>query len=140
MTDSNIIKLVTNDSPNNDDDDDEYFEHKENDGFIHNKEKYVTEYGFGVGYEHSHLSGNFDSIRSELLYNALHSVENVTFQNLLIKAIKLQATALCEYKDSLFCKYFNHEYNIIRNESIGLRHILSVVIYTDLSARSEEHT
>ncbi len=31
------------------------------------------------------------------------------------------------------CKYFNIEYNILRNQLMGLKHILSIVTYTDKS-------
>eukprot|EP01084_Bolivina_argentea_P096732 173890_1 len=37
-------------------------------------------------------------------------------------------------KGKFICKYFKREYNIIRNEPIGIRHILAIIIYTDMTA------
>eukprot|EP01083_Nonionella_stella_P219455 786117_1 len=99
---------------------------------FHNSEKYVS-YGFGVGHEHCYLSPRYKSIREETLCNTMERLSDDTFQDLLIKAIQKHDIALEEYKDELYCKYFNLEYNIMRNEPIGIRHVLAIVMYTDLS-------
>eukprot|EP01084_Bolivina_argentea_P018792 34970_1 len=41
---------------------------------------------------------------------------------------------MTEYKNTLICKYFHKEYNILRNEPITIRHLLALIIYTDISA------
>eukprot|EP01083_Nonionella_stella_P287443 978433_1 len=107
---------------------------------IQNAEKYVTDladatvtnYGFGIDHAHPHLTPTHYSMRDELLFNALYCIKESVFQHLLIKAIKLHAIAIGEgYEDIWICKYFHPEYNILRNEPIGLRHILSIIVYTD---------
>eukprot|EP01083_Nonionella_stella_P219454 786114_1 len=101
---------------------------------LHNNEKYVTEYGFGVGHEYCYLSPKYNSIRAETLWNTMQCISDGCFQDLLVKAIHLHGIALGkEYEDELYCKYFNLEYNIIRNEPIGIRHVVAIVMYTDLS-------
>eukprot|EP01084_Bolivina_argentea_P079755 144595_1 len=95
-----------------------------------NKMKYVTDlreskesnYGFGVDHSYPHLSPIYGSIQDELLFNRLCSLKHQAFTNLLVKSIKLHRIATGpEYKHELICKYFNKEYNIIRNQLIGLR-------------------
>eukprot|EP01084_Bolivina_argentea_P108562 194021_1 len=107
-----------------------------------NTEKYVTElddsasgtYGFGVDFSHPYLSPVYASVYDELLCNRLRCLSENQFQNLITKSIKLHQIALStEYKTELICKYYNELFNIIRNESIGLRHILVLVTYTDIS-------
>eukprot|EP01084_Bolivina_argentea_P090467 163018_1 len=58
----------------------------------------------------------------------------MTTYYLLVKAINKHQTAISEYKDKLFCKYFDVDYNMIKNEPITIKHILSIVVYADLSA------
>merc|ERR1712228_385480 len=53
------------------------------------------------------------------------------FEDAIMKALKMQRFAV---KDkNLRCKHYKYEYNIIRNELIGIRHILAIIIYTDMS-------
>ena len=73
------------------------------------------------------------SMHDELLMNNLHSIDESTFCDLLIKAINMHRIATTKYKDSLICKYHKKEYNIIRNDLIELGHVLALVVYTDLS-------
>eukprot|EP01084_Bolivina_argentea_P310774 537813_1 len=96
------------------------------------EDKYVS-YSFGVQHKHPHLLHLFDCIRYELLYNSAVPLGDKTFQDSLIKAIDKRKYVLKGCGDTLLCKYFDAEYNIIRNEQIGIRHILSVIVYTDLS-------
>ena len=72
-------------------------------------------------------------MHDELLLNTLHPIEERTFVNLLVKAIKIHRIALTKYKDELICKYYKKEYNIFRNDSISIGHILALIIYTDCS-------
>eukprot|EP01084_Bolivina_argentea_P160844 280063_1 len=101
--------------------------------------KYVTEssgamnYGFGIDHSHPYLSPRYLCLRDEILCNSLCALSPIQYEHLLIKAINMHQVALDEYKKELICKYFNLEYNILRNEPIGLRHIAAVIIYTDMS-------
>eukprot|EP01084_Bolivina_argentea_P258121 435025_1 len=95
--------------------------------------KYKTHDKYRFGFEHSYpqLSPEKSCIKDELLCNAIAIDE---FKVLLIKAIKKQQISQSEKQNtSLICKYFDPAYNIIRNECIGVRHILALVVYTDMS-------
>eukprot|EP01084_Bolivina_argentea_P083383 150967_1 len=97
-----------------------------------NKNKYVSNYGFGMDYTHTHLDPKYKCMRHELLLNALCYLSVEKFEEQLIKAIRKHKIALSgDYK--LICKCYKHEYNILRNSPIGIRHILAVVIYADLT-------
>eukprot|EP01084_Bolivina_argentea_P180722 312218_1 len=105
-----------------------------------NKGKYVTDlstsddsnYKFGIDHSHPYLSPVYSSVHDELLCNNLSTLSSMQFTNLVVKSIKLHNIATGpQYKDELICKHFSKEYNILRNEKIGLRHILSIIIYTD---------
>eukprot|EP01084_Bolivina_argentea_P082711 149758_1 len=112
----------------------------ENDKFIkhgQNRDKFITDdsnqYGFGIDHSHCHMNSYFSCVRDEIAHNGLCSLGQIVFSILLTKAIKVHHTAITEYKDTLKCKYFMNEFNILRNEAISIRHILSIVIYTDVS-------
>eukprot|EP01083_Nonionella_stella_P285217 970867_1 len=101
------------------------------------KSKFTSDsdsYGFGVDHSYPHLTDIHCSIQDELVLNTLYPLSVAHFQNLLIKAIKTHEIALSKgYKEDLICKYFNSDYNILRNEPIQIRHILALIIYTDLT-------
>ena len=82
---------------------------------------------------HPHLVNVYPSLHDELLLNTLHPIEERTFCQLLIKAIKIHQIAATKYRNDLICKYYKKEYNIIRNTPISIAHILALIIYTDLS-------
>eukprot|EP01083_Nonionella_stella_P005178 15024_1 len=92
-----------------------------------------TKYGFGIEYSYIHLKPRFSCLRDELMQNTSHRITIQNYQNLLTKAIKKHRIALENDKLQLICKYFQFEYNIIRNQPIGIRHILAVIMYTDMS-------
>eukprot|EP01084_Bolivina_argentea_P023070 42958_1 len=104
-----------------------------------NKHKYVTElggddvveYGLGIDHPHPFLTPIYGCIREELLMNKLCRISPTIFEDFLIKAIERHRIALKEYNDTLICKYYHKEYNILRNEPIGIRHILAIICYTD---------
>eukprot|EP01084_Bolivina_argentea_P208637 355637_1 len=103
--------------------------------YITSSESDIIKYGFGVDHVHSHLKPQFSCLRAEVLRNPLCQIRIRDFQNSLIKAIKLKMVALRDVsKGKFICKYFKREYNIIRNEPIGIRHILAIIIYTDMTA------
>eukprot|EP01084_Bolivina_argentea_P288252 494728_1 len=114
---------------------------KHNEQEIQNKSKYISDlsanesgYGFGVDHCHPHLSPVHASIYDELLFNKLCALNEKQFQNLLTKAIKLHSIIKTdENNHGLICKYYHPQYNIIRNEIIGLRHICTIAIYTDMT-------
>eukprot|EP01083_Nonionella_stella_P069615 185671_1 len=92
-----------------------------------------SNYGFGVDHQHPYLKPDHFCMRDELLYNTLHAMNVKSFRMLLTKALKKHHVALNHpaYKRDYVCKYYRKEFNLIRNQSIGIRHILTVVIYTD---------
>eukprot|EP01083_Nonionella_stella_P016096 45010_1 len=100
---------------------------------ISNKNKYVS-YGFGVVHEHHRLDPKWHSIYDEMMHNTQCPLAADVFHALLIKAMNKHKIALSEaYKDQLISKYYWKEYNIMRNEPIGIIHILAICIYTDVS-------
>eukprot|EP01084_Bolivina_argentea_P251527 421873_1 len=109
---------------------------------INNQNKYVTEsdesdvtnYGFGIEHSHQHMLPKYGSVYDELLLNAFCKLSDKSFNRLITKSIKKHQIAVgTEYKNHLRCKYYNKEYNIIRNELIGIRHIFAIIVYTDMS-------
>eukprot|EP01084_Bolivina_argentea_P293825 505442_1 len=105
-----------------------------NNKYVTSANEYVhdNQYGFGIDFSHPHLSPKYCSVADELLNNSHCSLKNEQFQQLLVKAIKNHLIAkTAEYP--LICKYFDIKYNIIRNQPIGIKHILAVVVYTDMS-------
>eukprot|EP01084_Bolivina_argentea_P265257 449545_1 len=107
---------------------------------IQNKNKYTTElsesandnYGFGIEHSHEHLAPIFASIHDEFLFNTLCVLTDEEFEMLLIKGIRLRVMALGEhFGDTFLCKYYKEQYNIIRNEPIGIKHIIAIITYTD---------
>eukprot|EP01083_Nonionella_stella_P012180 34559_1 len=104
------------------------------------KDKFVTdpstisEYGFGVVHEYHQLKPKFSSLHDEIVDNHQCPLEETAFHSLLVKAIqkhKQEQSSDNWDGNILICKSFNPKYQIIRNEWIGIRHILSIVIYTD---------
>eukprot|EP01083_Nonionella_stella_P265176 898590_1 len=104
---------------------------------LQNKAKYRTDvgdssnYGFGIDHSHPYLNPRYDSIHEEVLRSCL---DHATFARILVKAIELRANTSRKYIEELACKYYDEQYNIIRNESIGLRHIFAILVYTDVSS------
>eukprot|EP01083_Nonionella_stella_P144724 452339_1 len=92
-------------------------------------------YGFGVDHQHPHLKPTRFCMRDELLYNTMHALNVNIFWRLLAKALNKHRVAanLDDYRRKLACKYYSKEFNLIRNQSIGIRHVLALVIYTDLT-------
>eukprot|EP01084_Bolivina_argentea_P058044 105984_1 len=101
---------------------------------MQNKDKYISnqaEFGFGVLHEYDQLKPIFDSLYDEVINNDQFPLKQTTFHNLLIKAINSHKIAFNDKK--LICKTYNHKYQIIRNQAIGICHILAIIIYTDIS-------
>eukprot|EP01083_Nonionella_stella_P185906 679268_1 len=108
-----------------------------------NMQKYTTDldesntkYGFGVDFSHPHLKPIYDCIRYEVVFNKLYPLTTYQFEALLTKAIRTHKIAVSSwYRKELkfICKYFKREFNIIRNEAVGIRHILAIITYTDVS-------
>eukprot|EP01084_Bolivina_argentea_P319412 554023_1 len=99
--------------------------------------KFVTElsdkdihtYKFGIDYSYSDTCGQYYCIKEEMLFNNLHPLPFQTFQILMAKCITKHRVALKLHRNRLFCKYYKKQYNIIRNEPIGIRHVFAIVVY-----------
>ena len=88
----------------------------------------VGDYRFGVEHQHPHLKPIYPSIYDELLH---HGISNVNIKESLFKAVAWHK-CLAKNQDYI-CKYYDKEFNIIRNEKIGIRHIFALLVYTDYS-------
>ena len=82
-------------------------------------------------HSHPHLLPKYPSLQDELLLNRLHPIGQSIFCNFLIKAIKCHKIAITTYRSELNSKYYKKEYGILRNDPIGLPHILALILYTD---------
>ena len=78
------------------------------------------------------MKNEFRSVYHELLLNKLCPIDEQYFSQLLIKAANVYQS-VAKTKSDLTCKYFNEEYNIIRNDQIGIGHVLALIIYTDVT-------
>eukprot|EP01084_Bolivina_argentea_P046826 86244_1 len=97
-------------------------------------DKFVSEFGFGVKYCHIQLSPIYNSIYDELIHGRKQLLQDIDFHRSLLKAVRKHAIATNKINIKNFlCQYFDIRYNIPRNEPIGIRHILSLILYTDLS-------
>lgn len=81
---------------------------------------------------HPNLSSVYPSLQDELLLNTLYRIDQPVFCNLFNKAKAKHEMGHIEYKDVLTCKQYKKQYQIIRNDPIGICHILVLIIYTDL--------
>eukprot|EP01083_Nonionella_stella_P286660 975609_1 len=119
------------------------YDEADDDFAIQNKGKYVTDikdcdavdtqYGFGIDHAHHRMRSIHSSVRDELLLNKRKRLCVESFQDAIIKTIKVHPVALKQYADQLICKYYDRNYNIIRNQPIEMRHIFAIIIYTDFS-------
>eukprot|EP01083_Nonionella_stella_P027538 75905_1 len=100
----------------------------------------TSNYGFGICHEHQHLNPVYDSVHDELLRNRLHHGRvrarlNVKqFQNALVTTIKKHYDVVDMKERDLKCKYYQKQYNILRNECIGLRHLFAISVYADFTS------
>eukprot|EP01084_Bolivina_argentea_P253462 425744_1 len=102
--------------------------------YVTNGSSDETMYKLGIDMSHPHLKPKYSCLKDELLCNEFWPLTLQQFDRLLIKAINMHQIALIgDYKHELICKYYDYEYNIIRNDPIGIKHILSIIIYTDMS-------
>eukprot|EP01084_Bolivina_argentea_P299823 516873_1 len=100
---------------------------------INNNDTKAAEYGFGVDHSYPHIEPRKNTnMRSELLFNSVCKLRTVDFEDLLMRALKMQRIAVNEKK--MRCKHYETEYNIVRNEPIGIRHLLSIILYADMTA------
>eukprot|EP01084_Bolivina_argentea_P201795 344884_1 len=104
-----------------------------------NKRKYISVdpgYAFGVSHEHHHLEPIFNSIYQESMNNRACKLTDTNFEHILTKAIQKREVALHHLHDGKepICKYYSKQYKIIRNDPIGIRHILAIIIYCDMSS------
>eukprot|EP01083_Nonionella_stella_P279457 950640_1 len=74
-----------------------------------------------------------------MIHNGKCNLGDNAWHPLLSKAIhKHQSALCCVEKDPLVSKYFSKQYHILRNELIGIRHVLSLIVYTDYSVLCAE--
>ena len=119
-------------------------EEKESDGF--NLKKYVTdvdsrerkgnEYGFGTYYNYIHMIPTFTSVREELMCNDEWSESHDTFMSMLLKAIKVFDGKLDLHSIFVSAREYGAKHGILRNEDITVKHVMCIILYTDLGELS----
>eukprot|EP01083_Nonionella_stella_P102453 291478_1 len=109
----------------------------EEEDLMGNKNRYISfgaDYGFGVMHEHHHLKPAYPSMYDEMMHHKECPLREITFYNLLTKAVMKHKIALNDEHIAQFvCKYYDQHYRILRNEPIGIRHIFALVAYTDMT-------
>ena len=90
------------------------------------------EFRFGEKHDYIQLSPRHESIYAELRLDE-SGIDNVTWQIELTKAINKHSEAINKHGTKYICKYYDPKYGYHRNQKILLRHVLAVVLYTDLS-------
>eukprot|EP01083_Nonionella_stella_P205315 747771_1 len=137
-----LSKKDKNECKEQDDIDMELPKQAPDDNAMHNKGKFMTDlsesdatskYGFGIDHLYPYLTPKFDSIRDELLLNEMYCLSPSVFQRVVVQAIRCHKIAMDHYQNELICKHYHSQYNLIRNEIIGIRHIFSVMVYTNFS-------
>eukprot|EP01084_Bolivina_argentea_P145499 255013_1 len=105
-----------------------------------NKDKFITDvtivddynsYGFGVDHNYIYLSPIHSCMKDELMKFEKHPISVDIFEMQLVKALNMKEIAEKQY--ALKCNRYDPNYNIPRNQPIGVRHILSIANYTDLT-------
>eukprot|EP01084_Bolivina_argentea_P114242 203433_1 len=112
------------------------------------QESTAENYGFGIDHQHQYLKPKYICMRDELIFNRMCRLSITQFRHSIIKALNKHRVVLNSimkeinkhnipladiYKQILVCKYYRKEFNIIRNEPIGIRHILALIIYSDMT-------
>eukprot|EP01083_Nonionella_stella_P073619 199220_1 len=90
----------------------------------HNETNIDAKYHFGINHCHLKVNHVYDSIYDELLFNKIHHLSPVVIHNEFCKAAD---KAECSLSIS---KMYDCEYNILRNEAIGIRHVFAIKIYS----------
>eukprot|EP01084_Bolivina_argentea_P088529 159842_1 len=92
------------------------------------------DYRFGINYEHYQMNHIFSSISQEIIGTDRSRLTKTQFQMELTKAKIIVQNYNTLKKYNLFCNQYDKPYQIIRNQQIGIRHILSIVVYTDIGS------
>ena len=97
-----------------------------------NIDKYVH-YSFGVRPVYCSVSPKFDCTREEMQCNAECPESHTNFVSILKKAIQV----FCDdaKRDSVFtvAQFYGSKHGILRNQTVTVKHVFSVLSYTDLS-------
>eukprot|EP01084_Bolivina_argentea_P319309 553841_1 len=87
-------------------------------------------YAFGIAHHHPNLEPKYNSIVEELLSSKMKSF--IDIQNILLE-VTHKYQILLSSNGLLKSTYYNSNFNILRNETMGIRHALSIIIYTNWS-------
>eukprot|EP01083_Nonionella_stella_P147450 465214_1 len=68
-----------------------------------------------------------------MIHNAESNLDASEWHQCLVKAIHKHSIVLNGDDEHLVSKHFSKAFHILRNEPIGIRHVLALVIYTDMS-------
>ena len=86
----------------------------------------LYEYGFGIRQNHIHLTPKFGSIREEVECNSAFSISHDRFIDFLTKAILKMGKVR-----KMHCREHAPKHGIIRNDTMTLKHVLAMILYTD---------
>lgn len=88
-----------------------------------------TEYGFGVQQNYIHLKPRCNSLREELQCNEALTVSSTIFMGILQKAVRV----FCGNLKIKPAREYAAKHGILTNDSVTVKHVVSVLSYTDLT-------
>eukprot|EP01084_Bolivina_argentea_P192902 331050_1 len=89
-------------------------------------------FDFGISVCPPELSPKYLYFKEEMIFNKEYAVTSKMFSSLMSEAQQKHRVEM-EQDKKLLCSYFDKRYNIIRNEPIEVRHILALILYTNIS-------
>ena len=96
-------------------------------------DKFISEFGFGEKHDYIKLTPKYKSIYDELMFNSVCPIDETEWQRKLMKAINCHKIAISSKNQKLKCKHYDQNYGLYKNQPIEIRHILAIILYTDLS-------
>ena len=93
----------------------------------------LSDFGFGVHHNYIHMKPRFTSVREELLCNGKCPRSGETFMQILLKTIEKYDDVLRAYSIFVAAREHGAKHGILRNESITMKHVMAIILYTDLS-------
>ena len=103
---------------------------------VGSREKKENAYGFGVHHNYIHIQPMFSSVREEVICNPECPESHDTFIAKLLKTI--EAFDDKKKMESIFvtAREYGAKHGILRNEKITKKHVMCIVLYTDLTKLS----
>ena len=103
---------------------------------INFREEKVNSYAFGVHHNYIHMTPTFSSVREELMCNPECPESHDKFMRILLKAIKAFDDPQKIKEIFVRAREYGAKHGILRNEQVTMKHVMCIILYTDLSELS----